>query len=107
MPGLALYQRRLGERMRSASVVADSRQTLICAALSGVLLFGLVTNSAFGWSWADPVAALVIAGVALEEGLGAWRGDACCATGLLPTAEAPAACEDPCGSTSSEHEVVR
>lgn len=102
MPGLALYQRRLGERMGSASVVADSRQTLICAALSGVLLFGLVTNSAFGWSWADPGAALMIAAVAFKEGLEAWRGDACCATGLLAATDTPDTCADGCRETSPE-----
>ena len=46
--------------------------------MSGVLLIGLVANSALGWSWADPVAALVIAAVAVKEGREAWRGDSCC-----------------------------
>ena len=36
------------------------------------------SNSTLGWTWADPVAALVIAAVALKEGVEAWRGDACC-----------------------------
>ncbi|GAA5026066.1 hypothetical protein GCM10023317_73170 [Actinopolymorpha pittospori] len=43
-----------------------------------VLLVGLGVNSLFGWWWADPLAALVIAGVAVKEGLEIWRGDACC-----------------------------
>ena len=46
--------------------------------LSAVLLVGLALNSLFGWSWADPIAAVVIAGIALKEGIDAWRGDACC-----------------------------
>ncbi|MFI0479601.1 cation transporter [Actinomadura sp. 9N215] len=79
MPGLSFAQRRAGRELGSASAVADSRQTLLCTYLSGVLLVGLAVNSLFGWSWADPIAALVIAAVAVKEGRQAWRGDACCA----------------------------
>ena len=39
---------------------------------------GLLANSLLGWWWLDAVAALVIAGVAVREGLAAWRGDGCC-----------------------------
>lgn len=78
MPVLSYAQRRAGRRLGSASAVADSKQTLLCTYLSGVLLVGLGLNSLFGWSWADPVAALAIAAVALREGRAAWRGDACC-----------------------------
>lgn len=79
MPTLSWFERRTGRDLGSASAVADSQQTLICSYLSGVLLAGLLLNSLFGWSWADPVAALVIAGFAVREGVEAWRGDACCA----------------------------
>ena len=72
-------QRRAGRELGSASAVADSKQTLLCTYLSAVLLVGLALNSLFGWSWADPIAALVIAAVAVKEGREAWRGDACCA----------------------------
>lgn len=78
MPFLSHAQRRAGRELGSASAVADSKQTLLCTYLSGVLLAGLVLNSLFGWSWADPVVALVIAAVAVKEGRAAWRGDACC-----------------------------
>ncbi len=78
MPVLSLAQRRTGRELGSRSAVADSKQTLLCTYLSAVLLAGLLLNSLFGWSWADPVAALVIAGVAVREGREAWRGDACC-----------------------------
>ncbi|MDZ7885021.1 MAG: cation transporter [Mycobacterium sp.] len=78
MPVLSWAQRRAGRELGSLSAVADSKQTLLCTYLSGVLLLGLVLNSAFGWSWADPVAALVIAAVAVKEGRDAWRGDTCC-----------------------------
>ena len=79
MPVLSWFERRTGRELGSASVVADSKQTLLCTYLSAVLLVGLVANSTLGWSWADPVAALVIAGVAVREGVQAWRGDTCCA----------------------------
>ncbi|MEU4162638.1 cation transporter [Actinoplanes sp. NPDC026670] len=77
MPGLSYAQRRAGRELGSRSAVADSKQTLLCTYLSAVLLIGLALNSVFGWSWADPVAALVIAAVAIKEGREAWRGDAC------------------------------
>jgi divalent metal cation (Fe/Co/Zn/Cd) transporter len=77
MPGLSWFERRTGRELGSASAVADSHQTLICSYLSAALLAGLVLNGALGWWWADPVAALVIAGFAVREGLEAWNGDAC------------------------------
>jgi divalent metal cation (Fe/Co/Zn/Cd) transporter len=78
MPLLSYGQRRTGRELGSRSAVADSKQTLLCTYLSAVLLVGLGLNSLFGWSWADPIAALVIAGVAVKEGVEAWRGDTCC-----------------------------
>ena len=97
MPVLSGAQRRAGRRLGSASAVADSKQTLLCTYLSAVLLVGLAANSAFGWWWADPVAALVIAVVAVKEGRDAWRGDTCCAPALTPTtAPAGAGCADGC-----------
>lgn len=78
MPFLSLAQRRAGRELGSLSAVADSRQTLLCTYLSGVLLLGLVLNSTLGWSWADPVAALIIAAVAVKEGVDAWKGESCC-----------------------------
>lgn len=79
MPLLSYAERRTGRQLGSASVVANSKQTLLCSYLSAVLLAGLVLNSTLGWGWADPVAALAIAAVAVKEGREAWRGDACCA----------------------------
>lgn len=78
MPGLSYAQRRAGRELGSASAVADSKQTLLCTYLSAVLLVGLVVNSLFGWWWADALAALVIAAVAVREGREAWRGNHCC-----------------------------
>jgi divalent metal cation (Fe/Co/Zn/Cd) transporter len=78
MPVLSLTQRRAGRELGSRSAVADSTQTLLCTYLSAILLVGLVLNSLWGWSWADPVAALGIAAIAVREGIDAWRGDPCC-----------------------------
>jgi len=78
MPVLSIAQRRAGRELGSRSAVADSKQTLLCTYLSAILLVGLVLNSLWGWSWADPVAALGIAAIAVREGLNAWRGDPCC-----------------------------
>ncbi|MDO9377417.1 MAG: cation transporter [Nocardioidaceae bacterium] len=94
MPFLSWAQRRAGRELGSRSAVADSHQTLLCTYLSAVLLLGLVLNGLLGWSWADPVAGLVIAVVAVKEGVSAWRGDGCCApdAGVLLGTGAPAPC---------------
>lgn len=101
MPFLSWFERRTGRELESASAVADSHQTLLCTYLSAVLLVGLVLNSALGWSWADPLAALVIAAVALKEGLEAWRGEACCAPVTVLLDEDGEGCADGCGSGCS------
>ncbi|MGW5381017.1 cation transporter [Nocardia sp. NPDC003963] len=86
MPVLSVAQRRAGRELGSASAVADSKQTLLCTYLSAVLLVGLLLNSLFGWSWADPIAALAIAAIAVKEGRNAWKGDTCCpAPAVAPT----------------------
>ncbi|MER6974496.1 cation diffusion facilitator family transporter [Nocardioides sp. NPDC057767] len=77
MPFLSWAQRRTGRALGSNAVVADSTQTLLCTYLSAVLLAGLVLNATLGWSWADPIAGLIIAAVAIREGLEAWRGEGC------------------------------
>ncbi|MEU5704900.1 cation transporter [Streptomyces aurantiacus] len=99
MPFLSAAQRRAGRELGSASAVADSRQTLLCTYLSAVLLLGLVAHAALGWSWADPIAALVIAGVAVKEGRDAWRGDGCCAVpaSAVPASATAAKADDACG----------
>jgi divalent metal cation (Fe/Co/Zn/Cd) transporter len=93
MPVLSLAQRRAGRELESATAVADSKQTLLCTYLSGVLLAGLALNAAFAWSWADPTAGFVIAALALREGIDAWRGDACCTPSRIPE---DTSCPDDC-----------
>ncbi|WP_084546758.1 cation diffusion facilitator family transporter [Glycomyces arizonensis] len=103
MPFLSWAQRRAGRELGSATAVADSKQTLLCTYLSAVVLAGLVVNSLFGWWWADPVAALAIAAVAVKEGREAWKGDNCCApAGLAATADSAedAGCADGCCTPS-------
>jgi divalent metal cation (Fe/Co/Zn/Cd) transporter len=96
MPFLSAAQRKAGRELGSATAVADSKQTLLCTYLSAVLLAGLIANSLLGWSWADPIAAVVIAAVAVKEGREAWRGNTCC--GPMPTVSTKAAAEtDTCG----------
>jgi divalent metal cation (Fe/Co/Zn/Cd) transporter len=99
MPFLSLAQRRTGRELGSRSAVADSKQTLLCTYLSAVVLVGLVLNSTLGWWWADPIAALVLAGVAVKEGREALRGEICCAPvtniGDQPCG-CPAGCADAC-----------
>lgn len=99
MPFLSVAQRKASRELGSASAVADSKQTLLCTYLSAVLLVGLVVNATLGWSWADPIAAVVIAGIAVKEGRDAWQGKGCCAPSTPTTADpGPAmAEEDACG----------
>lgn len=96
MPVLSYAQRRAGREFGSASAVADSKQTLLCTYLSAVLLIGLVANTTLGWWWADPIAALVIAAVAVKEGREAWRGDTCCAPGAALAADRQGPEQDGC-----------
>jgi hypothetical protein len=75
MPALALGKRRVGRALGSATLLADSTETLLCSYLSAILLGGLLLNASLAWWWADPVAGLGIAYLATREGLEAWRGD--------------------------------
>ncbi|MFG3120347.1 cation transporter [Streptomyces sp. NPDC048197] len=95
MPFLSVAQREAGRELGSASAVADSKQTLLCTYLSAILLAGLLANLLLGWAWADPIAALVIAAVAIKEGRDAWRGKGCCVPS--PSAVTPASEEGSCG----------
>jgi divalent metal cation (Fe/Co/Zn/Cd) transporter len=78
MPMLARVKRRVGNQLGSAATVKEASQTQLCAYLSIALLVGLVANAAGGLWWADPLAALFIAAVAVKEGRESWRGEGCC-----------------------------
>jgi divalent metal cation (Fe/Co/Zn/Cd) transporter len=75
MPALAWFEFRTGRELGSRSVMADAKQLLLCTYLSGTVLIGLLLNSMLGWMWADSVAALIVAALAVREGIEAWRGD--------------------------------
>ncbi|WP_312675484.1 cation transporter [Microbacterium sp.] len=75
MPLLAWFEVRTGRELDSKSVMADAKQLILCIYLSGAVFIGLVLNTLFGWWWADSVAALVVAVLAIREGIEAWRGD--------------------------------
>jgi len=82
MPALARAKRRLAPALGSRAVESEANQTSLCAALSAVALVGLGLNALLGWWWADPVAALVIGGLAANEARRTWSAeslqDTCC-----------------------------
>jgi divalent metal cation (Fe/Co/Zn/Cd) transporter len=84
MPYLGIAKQRLADRLGSAATKGEGRQNMLCAYLAGTLLLGLLGNAAFGAWWLDPIVGLLIAGVAVREGLEAWRGEgcACCSSGV-------------------------
>jgi divalent metal cation (Fe/Co/Zn/Cd) transporter len=77
MPVFGVAKRRIGARLNSAATRGEGMQNILCAYLSVAVLAGLLLNAAFGWWWADPLAALVIAFVAVREGIEAWEGEDC------------------------------
>lgn len=78
MPLLARAKRKVAQQLNSRAMVADSRQTDLCAYLSAILLGGLILNALVGWWWADPVAALIMVPIITKEGIQAVRGETCC-----------------------------
>lgn len=78
MPLLAREKRKVAAILNSRALLADSRQTDICAYLSAILLGGLLLNAIFDWWWADPVAALIMIPIILKEGFQSLRGETCC-----------------------------
>jgi len=79
MPLLGRAKQRIGSRIGSSATASEGKQNLLCAYLAAALLVGLLGNALLGAWWLDPVVGLLIAGVAIQEGREAWRGDACCA----------------------------
>lgn len=98
MPALGIAKQRLGARLGSGATAGEGTQNLLCAYLAGAVLVGLLANQFFGWWWLDAVAGLAIAGVAVREGLEAWRGENCCD---VPGLEVVAECECGPGCTNS------
>ncbi|MDH3730061.1 MAG: cation transporter [Acidimicrobiia bacterium] len=71
---LARMKGSTGRALDSRPLQAEARVTYLDAALAGGILLALVLFAAFEWWWADPLAALVVAGVAISEGREAWQG---------------------------------
>jgi divalent metal cation (Fe/Co/Zn/Cd) transporter len=88
MPYLGIAKQRLAEQLGSAATKGEGRQNMLCAYLAGALLVGLLGNALFGAWWLDPAVGLLIAAVAVKEGLEAWRGEGCCTAS--PVATTPA-----------------
>ena len=93
MPPLALAKARIGDRLGSSAIKSEGRQNMLCAYLSAALLAGLGANALMGWWWADPVAALAIAVVAVNEGRAAWGGASCCTATVSDERSAPERCD--------------
>jgi divalent metal cation (Fe/Co/Zn/Cd) transporter len=75
MPLLALAKRRTGQLLGNRTLIADAAESAFCAFTSAAALLGIGLNAWLGWWWADPAAALVIAGLAVREGIEAWAAD--------------------------------
>jgi divalent metal cation (Fe/Co/Zn/Cd) transporter len=78
MPLLGVAKQRIGARLGSPATRGEGAQNLLCGYLAGALLIGLLGNTLFGAWWLDPTVALLIAGLAVKEGIEAWRGEGCC-----------------------------
>lgn len=93
MPMLGVAKERLADQLGSAATKGEGRQNMLCAYLAGALLVGLLGNAIAGARWLDPIVGLLIAGVAVKEGLEAWRGEGCCVSSPL---EGAGFAEEPC-----------
>jgi divalent metal cation (Fe/Co/Zn/Cd) transporter len=95
MPMLGIAKERLADQLGSAATKGEGRQNILCAYLAGALFVGLLGNALLDAWWLDPVVGLLIAAVAVREGLDAWRGEGCCVSSPLDGAGfAEDCCED-------------
>ena len=77
MPWLAREKRRLSSATGSAALRADAAESMLCAYLSIIALFGLAAHAFFGIRWADPVAAMAITPFIVWEAWEALRSKQC------------------------------
>jgi divalent metal cation (Fe/Co/Zn/Cd) transporter len=96
MPLLGIAKQRIAEQIGSAATKGEGRQNVLCAYLAGALLIGLAGNALVGAWWLDPVVGMLIAAVAVKEGVDAWRGDGCCVGSPLDGYAAAEPCQDDC-----------
>jgi len=78
MPLLSRAKKKVATELRSSAMHADAKQTDFCVYLSAILLIGLLLNTALGWWWADPAAALIMVPLIAKEGVEAMKGETCC-----------------------------
>ncbi|HLA50900.1 MAG TPA: cation transporter [Thermodesulfobacteriota bacterium] len=78
MPVLFYIKYRTGKTINSRSLVADSKQTLVCCILSVALLIGLGLNYLYGFWQADPIVGLVTVIFLIREGYIALREEKLC-----------------------------
>jgi divalent metal cation (Fe/Co/Zn/Cd) transporter len=98
MPILGIWKRRLGEALGSVATKGEGSQNLLCAYLAGALLVGLLGNTLFGLWWLDPTVGLLIAGLAVWEGIETWRGEGCACAAPVSVAASSTTCSDDCCS---------
>ena len=96
MPLLGIAKLRLGRRLGSGATAGEGTQNLLCAALAAAVLAGLAANALLGWWWVDAVAGLAVAGVAVKEGIGAWRGESCDCAAMPVPGDAACGCGPGC-----------
>jgi divalent metal cation (Fe/Co/Zn/Cd) transporter len=96
MPLLGIAKQRIADQIGSAATKGEGRQNVLCAYLAGALLIGLVGNAVAGAWWLDPLVGMLIAAVAVKEGMEAWRGEGCCVGSPLDGYAAGDSCEDDC-----------
>jgi len=97
MPLLGIAKQRLADQLGSAATAGEGRQNMLCAYLAGALLVGLLGNALVGAWWLDPAVAVLIAAVAVKEGVEAWRGEGCCVSSPLNgLGFAEESCDDDC-----------
>jgi divalent metal cation (Fe/Co/Zn/Cd) transporter len=78
MPLLSRAKKKVATGLGSSAMHADAKQTDFCVYLSAILLIGLLLNETLGWSWADPLAGLVMFPIIAKEGFDGMRAGACC-----------------------------
>jgi divalent metal cation (Fe/Co/Zn/Cd) transporter len=100
MPYLGIAKQRIADRIGSAATKGEGRQNMLCAYIAGALLIGLLGNALVGAWWLDPAVGLLIAAVAVKEGVEAWKGEgcACVSSPLDGIGRTDDCCDDDCCS---------
>ena len=96
MPMLGIAKQRIADQIGSSATKGEGRQNMLCAYLAGALLIGLLGNVLIGAWWLDSTVGLLIAGLAVKEGVEAWQGEGCCVADPLAGAQSFDDCHDDC-----------